>query len=343
MTSRERVIRALTHQPVDRAPRDLWVAPGVEMLRADELAEMNFRYPSDMVQPEFRYPRGHRVKGTPYEAGQYVDPWGCVWQSAKRGSLGEVKSHPLADLAALPAYRPPWELLERANLGPVNRGCAATSRFVLAWTEVRPFERMELLHGSAATRAGLLSPSRPLRELLAMVHEFSRREIELWASSDVDGVAFRDDWGSSHSLLIPVQTWRELFKPLYRQYVELIHAHDKFAFFHSDGNITEIFEDLVEIGIDAINAELFLMDLDMLAEKYRGRVTFWGGIDRQRVLPFGTPEEVRGAVRRMRAALDFGRGGVIAQCTWGLEVPFKNVAAVFEQWLAPAASPAGAE
>jgi uroporphyrinogen decarboxylase len=77
------------------------------------------------------------------------------------------------------------------------------------------------------------------------------------------------------------------------------------------------------------------MDIEWLARQFRGQVTLWGEIDRQRVLPFGTPREVRAAVDRVRTALDFGRGGLIAQCEWGLGVPFDNVAAVFNQWQRP--------
>ena len=335
ITSRDRVLRTLCHQSVDRVPRDLWTVPATEMLREDELAEMRFRYPPDIIRPDFHGPRGQRVKGTPYEIGEYTDAWGCVWKVTRRGMVGEVVGHPLADPSQAAAYRPPWELLEKTNLSGVNRSASATSRFVLAWSDIRPLERLEFLHGEAATRAALSAGSKPIRDLLALVHEFSCREAEMWASTLVDGVALRDDWGSNHSLVIPAQAWRDLFKPLYRQYVEIIHAQDKFAFFHSDGNIAEIFDDLVDLGIDAINAELSLMDLEALAERFRGRITFWGEIDRHRVLPFGSPEEVRAAVRRVRAALDFGQGGVIAQCKWGAGVPFRNVAAVFEQWLAP--------
>ncbi len=335
MTSRERVIHALMHEAVDRAPRDLWVAPAVEMFHADEVAEMRFRYPSDIIRPEFRWPRGVRAKGDPGEVGEHTDAWGCIWQVFRRGMPGEVTGHPLADLAQIATYHPPWELLEKANLSTVGRSCAATPRFVLAWSDVRPFERLQLLHGPAATRAELASPGRALRDLLAMLHDFSCREIEMWASTDVDGVAFADNWGSTHSLVIPRQVWRDLFKPLYRRYCEILRLRDKFVFFRYGGNVAEILEDLVEIGVDAVNVDLFLTDLDVLAEKLRGRITFWGEIDRQRILPFGTPGEVRTAVGRVRAALDQGRGGVIARCEWGPGVPFRNVAAVFEQWLAP--------
>ena len=63
------------------------------------------------------------------------------------------------------------------------------------------------------------------------------------------------------------------------------------------------------------------MDIESLAEKYKGKVTFWGEIDRQHVLPFGTPDDVREAVTRVRRALDDGNGGLIGQCEWGKDDP----------------------
>ena len=138
--------------------------------------------------------------------------------------------------------------------------------------------------------------------------DFFCREMELWAATDVDGVEFMDDWGSQQTLLISPEAWRDLFKPLYRDYCDILHARDKFVFFHSDGNISDIFPDLIEIGVDAINSQLFCMDIELLSEYFRKRITFWGEIDRQRILPFGTQEDVRAAVHRVRQSLDFGSG-----------------------------------
>ena len=67
----------------------------------------------------------------------------------------------------------------------------------------------------------------------------------------------------------------------------------------------------------------------------KGKITFWGEIDRQHVLHDGTVEDVKTAVRRVRAALDDGKGGVIAQCEWGKGDPAENAAAVFEAWNEP--------
>jgi len=335
MTSRDRVIRTLSHQPVDRAPRDLWVAPAVEMFHGDETAEMARRYPVDLVRPELRAPRGQLARGAPCEVGSYTDAWGCTWQVRQRGLPGEIEHLPLADLNGLAAFRPPWEILEKTSFSAINRFSASTSRFVLAWSEVRPLERLQWLHGAEATFADLEAGTRPIRDLLDMLHDFYCRELSLWAGADVDGVVFMDDWRCPGGHSLSRSLFRELFKPLYREYCEILRAADKFVFLCVRGDVAESFGDLIQIGVDAIHADVFSMDLESLTERFRGRVTFWGATDLNGARSLRTPDEVRAAVRRLRSSLDFGRGGLIAQCEWGPGVAFQNVAALFEQWLAP--------
>lgn len=135
-----------------------------------------------------------------------------------------------------------------------------------------------------------------------------------------------------------VNYWRRVFKPLYRDYVDLIHAGGRFAFFHSDGCISPIIDDLIEVGIDALNCQLFCMDIEDLGSRFAGKITFWGEIDRQYVLPFGSTDDVRAAVNRVRRPLDRGHGGVIAQCEWGSKIAAQNIMAVFEEWEKPLAT-----
>jgi hypothetical protein len=225
--------------------------------------------------------------------------------------------------------------LEEADLSEVNKSCAETDKFVKVGTEVRPFERMQFLRGTENLFLDLAYGVREGFILRDMLHNFFLKEMEMWAKTDVDGVSFMDDWGSQNSLLISPKLWREFFKPLYKDYCDILHSHNKFVFFHSDGHIEAIYPDLIEIGIDAINSQLFCMNIEELGRRYKGKITFWGEIDRQYILPFGTVEEVKSAVRRVRKALDTGRGGVIAQCEWGVKDPRENIEAVFEEWEKP--------
>jgi len=339
MTGRERVIRTLRFQSPDRAPRDLWALPGVGLFRKGELDALSARFPSDFAAPPAKYGPSERARGDCSRVGGYVDEWGVVWTVGEPGVVGEIKRPILAEDAAIASYRLPRELLDKADFSKVDDFCAKAERFVKAGTLARPFERLQFLRGTENLYLDLGYGTSAVLGLLRQLHEFFVREMELWAATAVDAVGFMDDWGSQNALLISPDMWRELFKPLYADYCRLARRAGKFVFFHSDGNISAIYPDLIEIGVDAVNSQLFCMDIEALAARHKGKITFWGELDRQHLLPFGTPEQVKEGVRRVRRALDDGRGGVIAQCEWGLKDPAENIAAVFEAWDEP--RPAG--
>jgi hypothetical protein len=333
MTPRERVIRALEFDHPDRAPRDLWALPGVGMMRKAELDTVCGRFPVDFAGPTGRYGASARGRGAMGEVGTYVDEWGCEWTVAEVGVCGEVKHPPLADWGRLESWGPPWELLNDADVSAVDSGCAATDLFVKVGTHVRPFERMQFLRGTENLFMDLMTQPEEFKRLQKLIHEFNLRDIDLWANTAVDAVGFMDDWGAQHGLLIAPVLWREIFKPMYRDYCDVLKGRGKYVFFHSDGHIMDIYPDLIEIGVDAVNSQLFCMDIEEIGRRFKGRITFWGEISRQDILPFGTVEDVRAAVRRVRRALDDGSGGVIAQCEWGVRDPRENIEAVFETWM----------
>lgn len=332
MTGRERVKAALTFQRPDRAPRDVWALPYVALFEKDQLEDLVARYPMDIAASQLGPGWSDATVALTREPGHYTDDWGSTWHVGEAGVIGEVKEPALPDWSALRSFQPPWHLIRERDLSHVNRCCAESDRFMLSDVTARPFERLQFLRGTQNLFYDIGYGSAELLKLLEMVHEYYLEDIRSWCTSDVDGITFMDDWGMNQALLIRPATWRELFQPLYREYCETIHAAGKFAFFHTDGNTQAIFGDLVEVGIDAINSQLFAMDIEALAQQYKGKITFWGEIDRQHVLPFGTPEEVRAAVLRVRRSLDDGRGGLIAQCEWGKNNPKENIEAVFRAW-----------
>lgn len=333
MNSRERVQRVLKFDEVDRIPRQLWALPGVWMFRQEELSEVNRRYQSDFSSPIFRYGSSDRAMGNCSKAGTYTDAWGCIWHVGEPGVIGEIKQPLLDDWAKLDSYKLPWELLNQADLSDVNRSCEQSDKFILAGTEVRPFERMQFLRGTENLLVDLAYGEKEVYKLRDMLHEFFVKELEMWADTDVDGVQFMDDWGSQSTLLISPELWRRFFKPLYREYCDILHNKGKYVFFHSDGNIEEIYPDLIEIGVNAVNSQLFCMNIEKLGSLYSGKVVFWGELDRQKILPFGTTDDVRRSVRRVASAfLKEKRTGVIAQMEWGVRDPMDNILAAFDEW-----------
>ena len=212
----------------------------------------------------------------------------------------------------------------------INAWCAGKDEFVLAGCCPRPFEQLQFLRGTAELYTDLMIRPEDLTTFMGRLHAFYCQMLELWAGTDVDALSFMDDWGAQTSLLISPALWRELFKPMYRDYIDIAHGAGKAAFMHSDGHILAILPDLLELGLDAVNSQLFCMGLENVAP-FSGGITFWGEIDRQHILAQGGPEEAENAVWEVHARL-WKKGGCIAQCEFGPGARPETVAAVFAAW-----------
>lgn len=338
MIARERVLAALKHEPIDRAPRDLAIDAAVQRDRPDEVAEILLRFPPDIQRADYRYPWGERSRGRPPETGELTDAWGCVWHVEEPGMPGSLLGSPLADLKRIDGYRVPSELLDRARLSKVNRACGVTSRFTLAWTEVRPLDRLRFLHGPQAALDGLLADEPRLRHLLAQIHQFFCEELQMWAESEVDGIVIRDELADASAPFLPPVVWQEVFAPLLRDYCAILHAADKFVFFHSDGPLNDVLGELIDAGIDAIHGRFAEAQYEPLADAYRKRLALWGEVEPARLAPAGSAEPIREGVRLLRRAFDYGHGGVIALGHWRASLSIDQMVAVFDEWMRPMAA-----
>jgi uroporphyrinogen decarboxylase len=152
---------------------------------------------------------------------------------------------------------------------------------------------------------------------------------------DVDILVFADDFGTQQDLQISPKMYRDLFKPrqksLFERVKKLTQAR---IMMHSDGAIASILPDLIEVGVEIINPvqpTCAGMDTAVLKRQFGQELSFWGSIDTQHVLPFGTPQEVRDEVKRRIDHLAPGGGFVLAPVhNIQPEVPPRNVVAMFE-------------
>ncbi len=329
-TSRRLVQKTLEFDAPARIPRHPWTLAWAEIHYPDELARIYRRFPSDIATSPAFLRRPLITQGVDTEIGVYVDEWGCVFTNIQRGVIGEVKNPLIQTWADLDRVRPPEERLS-VDVAQVNAFCRASDCFVLAGACPRPFERMQFLRGSQALYLDLAEEPPELFVMIERIHAANIAELEMWAETEVDALNMMDDWGAQRRLLISPHQWRRLFKPLYQTYVDIAHAHGKYIFMHSDGHIFDIYPDLIEIGVDAINSQLFCMDIEQIGARFAGEITFWGEIDRQHLLPYATRAEIDAAVRRVHHAL-YRQGGVIAQCEFGNGARPENVEQVYQSW-----------
>ncbi len=329
-TSRELVYQTLNFAHPARAPRDLWTLPIAIRAHPAEHARLLADFPPDLVGVGGCERERAPTVGDPYQIGRYTDEWGCTFVNIQAGVIGEVKEPIIADWATDAArVHIPREWLTM-DCDAVNRQCAATERFALAGCCPRPFEQLQFLRGTTNLYMDLTDPSPAMRSFMAEMHDFYCELLMAWAQTDVDALRIMDDWGAQRGLLISPEMWRTYFKPLYRDYAQIAHAAGKKFFMHSDGHILAIYPDLIEVGVDALNSQLFCMGVENLAS-FAGRITFWGEIDRQHLLAFADEEEVEDAVRLVHSRL-WRAGGCIAQCEFGAGARPENVRRVFETW-----------
>ncbi len=328
--------RRLVYQTLDfagpaRVPRHLWTLPWAEMYHADALARLRHDFPDDIVAPKGILKTPPKTQGSQYEIGTYVDEWGCIFTNYQRGVIGEVKQPLITgeNWEDADKLRLPVELLS-VDRDAVNAFCRQSDRFVMGGMNVNPFERMQWLRGSEQLYLDMALRSPGMLATLARVHAFNCELLETLAATDVDGLSVFDDWGAQRSLLVNPAMWVEMYKPIYRDYVEIAHRHGKRLFMHSDGYTLDIVPHLIELGVDAVNLQLFCIGLDKL-RPYAGKITFWGEIDRQYLLARATVDEVKAAVASVKDAL-WANGGCIAQCEFGAGARPENVTAVFEAW-----------
>ncbi len=329
MNSRLRIQQTLANQNTGRAARDLWLLPWAVDHHKDAVESIAADYPRDITNAPAFLQTTPPTKGDPYRVGTYVDEWGCIFEQKQDGIIGEVKEPLVHDWTQADQVRIPKESLT-VDTNQVNKFCRDTEKFVIGGCCPRPFERMQFIRTTQALYMDLVDQPKEFLRLLERIHEHFKAELELWGTTDVDALMFMDDWGAQRSLLISPSMWRDFFKPLYKDYIDIAHKHGKFIFMHSDGFILDILPDLIELGLDAVNSQIFCMGLDKL-RPFKGSITFWGELDRQHLLPYGDREAIVQAVTDIKDNL-YEQGGVIAQCEFGIGAKPENVRTMFETW-----------
>ena len=333
MTPREIVCDTLEFKNTDhRTARELWTLPWAWDHYGEEIRALLAEYPSDfagvgtaLAQPPVC------ERGDSCALGEYTDAWGCKFVNIQQGIIGEVKE-PLVledDWSDVDKIHIPEEWLS-FEVEQVNRDIAKVRDHFVVMGCPRPFEQLQFIRGTENLFMDLMDRPKKMTAFMERMHDFYCRYLTKLAETDCDALSFMDDWGSQRALLINPSLWREIFRPMYRDFIDIARRRGKKTFMHSDGYTLEIIPDLIDIGLDAFNTQIFCMGPENLRQ-FRGKITFWGEIDRQNLLPYGSREDIRQAVRRAFENL-YADGGCIAQCEFGPGGKPENVRTVFEEW-----------
>ena len=332
MNSKERVSRAIHFRNPDRVPISHAVLPAAQIKYGDALSEI-----LEEVDEDFGWNQLKDLERSNYPAqykkGKDYDGFHTLWYCEQEGICGIPIEYPINSYEKMDGYQ--WPVFSvtppktRLYSGHVSGSKAYYSRG--AW--ITFFEQLQQLRGFNETMMDLMVAPDELFELRDKLLEWSLNYLDQWLEYDYDGIHFADDWGTQLNLMIPPETWRSFFKPVYKQLFDKVISAGMDVHFHSDGFINEIIPDLIDMGVKVINCQVNLIGLEYVKKNFRGKVCFRTDLDRQHVLPFGTPKEVEMHIHEVFEHLGTPDGGIIACGEIGPDIPLENIRAMYKTFL----------
>ena len=342
MTSNERVLTALNHEEPDRVPiqADFTPEAAKELSKYLQLQDSTAEAYSGKIS-ELPLVLGHDMLvawhgiATSYyqheEIEEYTCEWGIRWRWVDFGGgrYTEGIKRPLEDETRLSSFSCPdpaeeWRYDSARNL---IRNHGKTHAIVGAMP-CTLFEAAWYLRGYDRFLIDLVMNKDFAHELLDKLLDFELVTGTRLAETGVDIIWMGDDFGTQESLIVSPEIWREFFKFRYARLIQAFRAikPDVKIAYHSDGNIEPLLPEYIEIGVDILNAvQPKAVDPAHLKKRFGKNLAYWGTVDIQEVLPFGTPEDVENEVKLRIRTVGPG-GGLILGPSHNIQpdVPLEN-------------------
>lgn len=258
------------------------------------------------------------------------DVFGVIWDRTVDKDIGNVKGCVLLE-PTLKGYSFPDPLDPRFFADIPERIEKSGDRFRVFQIGFSLWERAWTLRGWENLMMDFHNHSAFVNDLLNAIADYNIAQVKEALKYDIDAVYFGDDWGMQHGLQMGPVMWRKFIFPVLRRMYGVVCEADKYVMIHSCGDVDELFDDLIEIGVNCFNPfQPEVMDVTSLIHRYGGRLAFHGGLSTQRTLPYGSSDDVR---RETEYLLELGRdGGYIFAPAHDVEgdVPLENVLAFIE-------------
>lgn len=304
MTGRERVKRAIHFQTPDRIPFWQHITQAVpdDICDCDEM--------------------DRQKAGWFFDNPNSYDDWGCRWADGGTNNMGQVVGHPISlEEQEIHIQIPnPADPYYFERLGKQLE--MAGDRYRLVNCHFGLLERTHMLCGFADTLMALYSEPEEIIPIIDTVLEFKLRhlkELHDRFGSEVDGIFWTDDWGSQQNALIGDDVFREIFLPRYRRLNDAIHSYGWDIILHSCGRTRLLIPALIDSGFDALNIQVFDEDIEEIGEITKDRIALVIMTDYQRILPFGTSQQIVDQTRKIVQHWNHPNGGLVALCFGDLD------------------------
>ena len=271
------------------------------------------------------------------------DPFGCIWRFNIEGYQGQVVKHPLENWGDFKSYKFP-----NPEEGLPSEG----SDKLTPWNTV--FENLEklkaenklvqasLMHGFFFQRLYYLRGFTNLMkdfivrppQIYDLIEELTEYILDLVNNllkfGKIDIIHFGDDLGTQTRMPISPSIFREFIYPSYRKIFQRIRETGTHVYFHSDGHIVEVIDQLINTGVSVLNIQDRVNGLENIKFLCKGKVCVDVDVDRQYLVPFGRPEEIKEHIRLIVEELAMRRGGLMIEAEVHPPTSLRNIKAIIE-------------
>ncbi|MCD6509296.1 MAG: hypothetical protein J7L11_02760 [Thermoprotei archaeon] len=344
MNSRERCLRSIKHEEVDRVPLILRIRPEPWIKLKRYLGVMDDEKVYRWLGVDIRgvgigLKGGYEVRGAKYGERGWVIEEGPGFQ-VEQNIFGyrllfhrphthtfTYIYHPLQHMS-LEEYE--WPEVREEDFDKVVRLRRRYEDFCLYGGVTHMWEVAWKLTGFNTMMKMLFTRPKEVEAILDNLHRIRMQQAKLLCEAGVDVIYDGDDVGMQKGMMISPTMWRRLLKPRYAELVSLCHRYGAFFLFHSDGWIEPIIRDLIEIGVDILNpVQPECMDPAEVHARYGDELCFDGTLSIQHTIPFGSVEDV---VREVRERIEtIGYTGLILGPSHAIqpEAPVENIIAIY--------------
>ena len=323
MNCREAVIRALEHQDVRPVPYYLDLSDEARLRMRQYTGDPDFFEHSGSYLAQERNEEFTGLSDTLFQ-----DMFGVVWdKGVQGGDFGVVKEYALKS-PKLGDYRFP-DPDETAIRRKCERLAAQRDKFTMYTIGFSLFERAWTLRSMQELLCDMITEEAFADELLDRIVAYNLQVVDIVAEYPIDCIFFGDDWGMQKGLIMGLPLWKRFIEPRIRKEYEYVHGKGMYVAQHSCGDCREVFPALIEAGLDIYNTfQPEIYPIDEFKRRYGDKITFFGGISTQTLLPYAAPGEVKKETTRILDILS-QNGGYILAPTHAItgDVPSENIMA----------------